>query len=74
MTNAPPAQTTHTAANHTLTNRTAATRLRALLQQATTEEPSLSTRLIQRLTPTAEERWLQRLPCPTNPTNPGTAP
>lgn len=47
-----------------LTNTAAATRLRTLLTQLTTEQPPLSTRMIRRLTPTAEERWLLSLPCP----------
>lgn len=49
---------------HVLTNKAAATRLRTLLTQLTTEYPPLSTRMITRLTPTAEERWLSSLPCP----------
>jgi hypothetical protein len=57
-----------------LTNQAAATRLRALLRQLTTEEPPLRTRLVKRLTPTAEERWQQTLPCPRHrPEQPGAA-
>jgi hypothetical protein len=43
-------------ATQVLTNRTAATRLRTLMSQLTHEPPpSLSTRLIKRLTPTPEK-------------------
>jgi hypothetical protein len=56
-----------------LTNQAAATRLRALLKQLTTEEPPLSTRLIKRLSPTVEERWQRTLPGDDQPEEPGAA-
>jgi len=47
-----------------LTNRAAATRLRALMAQLSEDPKPLETRLIRRIRPTAAERRLLSLPCP----------
>ncbi len=47
-----------------LTNRVAATRLRALTAQLSEDPKPLETRFIRRIEPTAAERRLRSLPCP----------